>query len=302
MDLSIEDDEVKRRTGFPTLAALLTYIFIACNGDIGLIMRRNTSLTWFEEWFLHFEYKWGRTLPRLWDAEKTYGPLRRDLRKVVAAKYNIERRARNSWPVYASYEEDRKLRDSSKWDHKYPTERVVMWDMTNIEAYAFSDADLQLLAYSKYYAMNCFKGGVFTQLCGWIGVGDLWLGAVSDSDYNRREGYLLRQKLFAESDLINGLYIAFTNIYDKGYRAKKVAWRTGQQLVIQPEWAESDKKFGRKKTMLSASVATDWSGNERAVNVCKRAWFISRGFQTMYDWRAHEQCIDYLGIPNHFYV
>ena len=91
VDLSIEDDEVKRRTGFPTLAALLTYIFIACNGDIGLIMRRNTLLTWFEEWFLHLEYKWGRTLPRLWDAEKTYGPKRRDLRKVVAAKYNIER-------------------------------------------------------------------------------------------------------------------------------------------------------------------------------------------------------------------
>ena len=102
---------------------------------------------------------------------------------------------------------------------------------------------------------------------------------MSDSDYNQREGYLLRQKLFAESDLVGGLYITFTNIYDKGYLAKKVAWRTGNQLVVQPEWAESDKKFGRKKTMLSASVATDRSGNERAVNVCKRAWFVSRGFQ-----------------------
>ena len=58
-------------------------------------------------------------------------------------------------------------------------------------------------------------------------------------------------------ETVGGLYIAFTNIYDKGYRAKKVAWRTGNQLVVQPEWAESDKKFGRKKTMLSASVATD---------------------------------------------
>ena len=146
-----------------------------------------------------------------------------------------------------------------------------MWDMTNIEAYAFSDPDLQRLTYSKYYAMNCFKGGVFTQLCGWIGVGDLWLGAVSDSDYNRREGYLLRQKLFAESELVGGLYIAFTNIYDKGYRAKKVAWRTGNQRVVQPEWAESDKKFRRKKTIISASVASDRSGNERAANVRKRA-------------------------------
>ena len=149
--LSIEDDEVKRRTGFPTLAALLTYIFIVCNGDINLIMRRDSSLTWFEEWFLHFEYKWGRTLPRLWDAEKVYGPNRQYLRKVVSAKYNIERRARNSWPVYVSYEEDRKFRNSSKWDHKYPDKRVVMWDMTNIEACGFSDPDLQRLTYSKYY-------------------------------------------------------------------------------------------------------------------------------------------------------
>ena len=106
MTLSIDDDEVKRRTGFPTLAALLTYIFIVCNGDINLIMRRDTSLTWFEEWFLHFEYKWGRTLSQLWDAEKMYGPLRQDIHKVIAVKCNIERRARKSWPVYASYEKD----------------------------------------------------------------------------------------------------------------------------------------------------------------------------------------------------
>ena len=67
--------------------------------------------------------------------------------------------------------------------------------------------------------------------------------------------------------MIDGLYIAFTNIYDKGYLAKKVAWGTGKQLVVQPEWAESDKKFGCNNTMLSASVATDRSCNERAVNV-----------------------------------
>ena len=85
-------------------------------------------------------------------------------------------------------------------------------------------------------------------------------------------------------NLVGGLYIAFTNIYDNIQQRvpcekRWLGARTGKQLVVQPEWAESDKKFGRKKTMLSASVATDRSGNERAVNVCKRAWFISRGFQ-----------------------
>ena len=39
--------------------------------------------------------------------------------------------------------------------------RVVMWDMTNIPAYAFSDADLNRFTYSIYYDMNCFKGGIF---------------------------------------------------------------------------------------------------------------------------------------------
>ena len=43
-----------------------------------------------------------------------------------------------------------------------------MWDMTNIEAYGFSDANLQRLIYSKYYNQNCFKGGVVVQQCEWL--------------------------------------------------------------------------------------------------------------------------------------
>ena len=42
-------------------------------------------------------------------------------------------------------------------------------------------------------------------------------------DYNQQEGELLWQKLFVENDLIGGAYIAFTNVYNKGYRAKEVA-------------------------------------------------------------------------------
>ena len=153
-----------------------------------------------------------------------------------------------------------------------------MWDMTNIDAYAFSDADLQRLTYSKYYNGNVFKGGVSNQLCGWIRTAELWPGGVSDTDYNQREGYLQLQQEFALNDLVNGQVLPFTNIYDKGYRAKMIAWKTGKQRVIQPVWASSDRRFGRNETLLTAVVATDRSGNERAVNVSKRAWFISRGF------------------------
>ena len=111
--------------------------------------------------------------------------------------------------------------------------------------------------------MNCFKGGVFVQLCGWMGTAPLWTGAVSDTDYNKRAGYLQEQKQFA-----------------KGYRAKLVAHREGGQLVLQPDFAESDKRFSSSQTLRSASVATDRGGNERAVNVAKRAWFLKRGFQS----------------------
>lgn len=105
--LNLSDAEVKRRTGYPTMAALLSYLFIVCDGDVDLLQLRNTSLTWFEEWFMHFEYKWGRTLTRLWDVRQCYGPIYRDIKKVISAKYKIERRARQKWPMYASFEEDK---------------------------------------------------------------------------------------------------------------------------------------------------------------------------------------------------
>ena len=275
--LDLCDREVKRRTGFSSMNALLLYIFVACNGDVGTVLRRNSSLTWLEEWFVHFEHKWGKTLPRLWDIDKTFGPNRRYVVDIIDSKYAIERRGREIWPAYLSHEEDKALR-KDKWDLKYPSERIIMWDMTNIDAYGFTDADLQRLTFSKYYNGNVLKGGVFTQLSGWIGTADLWPGAVSDSVYNAQEGYLKRQEEFANNDLVNGDVLPFTNIYDKGYRAKMVAWKTGKQRVLQPVWAKSDQRFGRKETLLSASVASDRAGNERAVNVCKKSWFLMRGF------------------------
>ena len=151
--------------------------------------------------------------------------------------------------------------------------------MTNIPAYGFSDADLSRITYSKSYAMNCFKGGIYCQLCGWIGTADLWTGAVSDTDYNKRAGYLEQQQQYQNEDLVNGKVVPWTNVYDKGYRAKLVAWRAGEQKVLQPVWAESDRRFGRDDTLLTASVAHDRGANERAVNVCKRSWLVSRGFQ-----------------------
>jgi hypothetical protein len=70
VDLKITDDEVKCRTGFNSLNSLLSYVFIMCDEDYALILKQSSSLTLFEEWFIHLEYKWGRTLSWYWDAEK----------------------------------------------------------------------------------------------------------------------------------------------------------------------------------------------------------------------------------------
>jgi len=77
--------------------------------------------------------------------------------------------------------------------------------------------------------------------------------------------------------------VRFLNIYDKGYRAKMAAWENGRQLVLQPDFKESDKRFNRDQTISSASVASDRGGNERVVNVSKRAGLISKGFQSNAD-------------------
>ena len=37
----------------------------------------------------------------------------------------------------------------------------------------------------------------------------------------------------------------------------------GCQLILQPDFKKSDKKFRREETISSAGIATDRSGNER---------------------------------------
>ena len=49
------------------------YIVIICNGDFSRIGERRSSLTWFEEWFLYFEWKFGQTARRQVDLEKAWG-------------------------------------------------------------------------------------------------------------------------------------------------------------------------------------------------------------------------------------
>ena len=165
-----------------------------------------------------------------------------------------------------------------KWKEKFDGVRIVMWDDTNVNlAYQPSGADEQRLTYSMYYAANCSKGGVFLQLCGWLGVEHLWVGATSDTHYQEHTHIFERQEQFAQNDLVEGEIIPFTAVLDKGYRVNLPAWRAGKQQIHQPIFAKSDRKFRGRETIKSADIATDRSGNERAVNRCKESGFIKRG-------------------------
>jgi hypothetical protein len=263
---------------------MICYILVVCNGDMTLMIETSSNeLTWYEEWFLFFEVIWHRSVTRWIDVSNTYKYERvHILRQVFDQKAYLVKCCRASWPTYVSYEEDRKLR-KVKWNAKYDKKRVVMWDDTNVPfVFKPSRADNQRLTYSSYYGMNCAKGGVFLQLCGWLGVEELWVGATSDSHYQEHAEIFKRQENFASKDLVVGEdgeegVEPFCNIFDKGYRCILAAYRAGKQECIQPIFAKSDRRFVGDETVVSASVASDRSGNERAVNICKQSGYIKRG-------------------------
>jgi hypothetical protein len=75
--LGMRDEEVKRRTGFTDEKAMLTYILIVCKWRHQYM--RASPLTWYEEWFLQFEYQLGRSLTRIDDVKAVYGVPRNEV-------------------------------------------------------------------------------------------------------------------------------------------------------------------------------------------------------------------------------
>ena len=129
--------------------------------------------------------------------------------------------------------------------------------------------------------MNCAKGGVFLQLCGWMGTWELWVGSISDTNYANRAGFLGVQEQFVSSSVSSK--IPFFNILDRGYRLALSAWQLGRQFVMQPCFKDGAFKFNTDQVMYSASVAADRSGNERAVNRVKFSQRICHGLKANAD-------------------
>ena len=272
------DKEVHRKTAFPNKPDLLKYIIMMHNGNAESMGKTVSSLSWFEEHVLYFEWSYHQTERQHEDMVAYSGIDLHAINKIKDRLLAVERAALDSWSKYVSHAEDLALRNQIKWS-RYSNVRAIFHDSTNVPAVQYSDAAAQRMTYSEYYGMCCMKGGVSIMLCGWLLVGLLWGGGVSDSQYNKKEGYLEAQAKFVETDLVDGKKLTFVNILDRGYRAKRDAWEAGMQLAVQPPSARSDRRFRGTTTIFAGTVAHDRSGNERGVRVVKRSGLFHRGFK-----------------------
>ena len=85
----------------------------------------------------------------------------------------------------------------------------------------------------------------------------------SDTEYNKKSGYLQKQREFQEKDLVFGeegsigKLVMWLILYDRGYRAKMAAWLEGKQLVLQPPASKSEARFRDRTTIYATSIAHD---------------------------------------------
>ena len=73
--------------------------------------------------------------------------------------------------------------------------------------------------------------------------------------------------------------------------------------MIQPVFGNSDQKFKGKDTIISGSVASMRSGNERGVNVGKQeVWLHQRGVQIEQGSEHIQRRVAMLGLPSKFHL
>jgi hypothetical protein len=274
----LNDKIVKIYTGFDTLLQMLSYIAVICDGNIEIMTKTTTKLSWLEEWLVFYMKLWGKNTQRWVDLHVKFGVGEHTLQRIFDIKLKMHKEKRDKWPKYATFNEDRALR-KEHWNDYYDGFRVVMWDNTNIPMFKSGDANNQRLTYSAYYAGNVAKGGVFVQLCGWMGTHELYPGAITDSEYILKSKILEEQHEFIQIHDKEYEHFKWTNILDKGFRVTANAWLVGEQLVLQPIFASSDRQFSGFDVLLSAAVASHRWGNERAVRLAKIPNYVKYGLR-----------------------
>jgi hypothetical protein len=201
------------------------------------------------------------------------------LANVFDDKIRLVLNTRHIWGLFATDQEDRYFR-LPKWEEsEFRNQRLIMWDNTNVPlCFSPSDVEAQRNTYSLYYGGNVAKGGVFIQPCGWMGTHELWMGAVSDTEYMIRSHVFEIQNMFLLKRDLSSMEHSWLNMLNKGYRnIGGHAWRQGNQLIVQPAFAKVDQHFGAFDTLRSSSVATIRAGNERGIRNAKTCKFISSG-------------------------
>ena len=268
--------EIKRRTGYADISALLSFVVVVCGGEMDVIIKTCSKLTWLEEWILYLQYIYGHSIKRWVDYAKEYNLKMEYCRRIFRSKLEIVITARKRWPMYATHREDVLFRDS-KWENDVGNDtRIIMHDNTNVSLPTASDGDQQRSLYSEYYGECCAKGGVCIQFCGWIRSTHLVTGHACDKTSTELTKVLPQQQQFQEHDKINNAIVPFLLILDKGYRITMLA-KEYNQGCWQPIFAKSDEQFQRNHLLLSAGVAVNRSGNERGVKYMKLSRLIGQG-------------------------
>ena len=226
---------------------------------------------------MNFQVLKGRVKTRWIDYEKSWKLNADSLGTILKGKVKMIKETRASYPMDATYEEDKPFR-VEQWDDNFSTEDVKFHDCTNINMPCPSDTALQSACYSESYGCTVGKGLVTNRLCGWIRVEELLTGKMGDTDTGRIVKVLIQMKRFAEKDTSRLLLLVLIlNVLDKGFRNVVDAREQGQRC-LQPCFARSDAQFTRDQTLHSACVAVVRSGNERAVRLCKLSRFLTHRY------------------------
>jgi hypothetical protein len=284
---NVDDKYIRDVTGFPSLSAFICYVLLINKGEVDNVMSNNKSrlLTWFEEWLMVSERIWGRSITRWSDAAHKYGLSERQLVEIFDERIKQVLEMKSKWGHYVTFSEDRALRKPF-WEEDFRYIRLVMWDNTNVLlCFKPTCAEAQRNIYSCYYNGNVGKGGIHIQPCGWIGTHDLWMGAVSDTEYMLKGNVFERQDQFLKLRDSASYHVTWLNIFDKGYRnLGNKAMVKGRQKIVQPAFSAADRRFSSYDVLRSAACAAVRAGNERAVHIVKQSKFISSGLG------ANESC------------
>ena len=122
--------------------SLLSFAVVVCNGGLVQMMQKESSMTWFEDWLLYFQWEWGRettTLPLLKDFFKTSDSM---ICRVLRQKLNTVLEARKRLPRFVTLYED-VIQMSSWWLNTQGAKKVILWDDTkhiSISAARYEDS------------------------------------------------------------------------------------------------------------------------------------------------------------------